>query len=53
MFDGAVTWLYAAASDYFASGEIPQRGETRLDGQFAFYNVYETKDHKYLSVGSI
>ena len=52
MMDGAVTWLYAAASDYFASGNVPQRGTNRLDGQFAFYNVYETKDHKYLSVGA-
>lgn len=52
MLDGAVTWLYTAASDYFASGEIPERGETRLDGHFAFYNVYETKDNKYLSVGA-
>lgn len=52
MMDGAVTWLYAAASDYFASGKVPQRGSNRLDGHFAFYNVYETKDHKYLSVGA-
>ena len=52
MMDGAVTWLYAAASDYFASGKTPQRGSNRLDGHFAFYNVYETKDHKYLSVGA-
>ena len=52
MLDGAVTWLYTAASDYFASGEIPERGKNRLDGKFAFYNVYETKDHKYLSVGA-
>ncbi|MFB5284152.1 CaiB/BaiF CoA transferase family protein [Peribacillus sp. Hz7] len=52
MLDGAVTWLYAALSDYFASGSIPERGKTRLDGHFAFYNVYETKDQKYLSVGA-
>ena len=52
MMDGAVTWLYAAASDYFASGKVPERGRNRLDGHFAFYNVYETKDKKYLSVGA-
>ncbi|MCK1983551.1 MULTISPECIES: CaiB/BaiF CoA transferase family protein [Peribacillus] len=52
MMDGAVTWLYAAASDYFASGKVPERGENRLDGQYAFYQVYETKDNKYLSVGA-
>ena len=52
MMDGAVTWLYAAASDYFASGKVPERGDNRLDGHFAFYNVYETKDGKYLAVGA-
>ena len=52
MMDGAVTWLYAAASDYFATGKVPKRGSNRLDGHFAFYNVYETKDKKYLSVGA-
>ena len=52
MMDGAITWLYAAMSDYFASGTIPQRGATRLDGQFAFYNVYETRDGKYMTVGA-
>ena len=52
MMDGAVTWLYAAASDYFASGKVPERGSNRLDGYFAFYNVYGTKDNKYLSVGA-
>lgn len=52
MMDGAVTWLYAAASDYFASGKVPKRGRNRLDGHFAFYNVYETKDKKFLSVGA-
>lgn len=52
MLDGAVSWLYAAASDYFASGVVPERSKTRLSGQFAFYNVYETKDDKYLTVGA-
>lgn len=52
MMDGAVTWLYAALSDYFASGRVPQRGNNRLDGHFACYYVYETKDGKYISVGA-
>ncbi len=52
MTDGAVTWLYAAASDYFASGDVPKRGKNRLDGQFAYYQLYETKDGKFLSIGA-
>jgi crotonobetainyl-CoA:carnitine CoA-transferase CaiB-like acyl-CoA transferase len=31
----------------------PQRGETMLTGAFPFYNVYECKDGKHLSVGAI
>ena len=52
MMDGAITWLYAAMPDYFASSITPQRGTTRLDGAFAFYNVYETSDGKYMTVGA-
>lgn len=53
MLDGAVTWLYATVSDYFSSGKVPKKRENFLDGKYAFYNVYETKDHKYLSVGAV
>ena len=52
MTDGAVTWLYAAASDYFVSGDVPKRGKNRLDGQFAYYQLYETKDGEFLSIGA-
>lgn len=52
MADGAVTWLYAAASDYFVTEKVPGRGKNRLDGQFAYYQLYETKDGQYLSVGA-
>ncbi len=36
MMDGAITWLYAAVSDYFASDKLPERGDNRLDGHFAY-----------------
>jgi crotonobetainyl-CoA:carnitine CoA-transferase CaiB-like acyl-CoA transferase len=32
---------------------VPRKGETMFTGQYAWYNVYETKDGKYLSVGSL
>jgi crotonobetainyl-CoA:carnitine CoA-transferase CaiB-like acyl-CoA transferase len=32
---------------------MPARGETLLDGAAPFYNVYQTKDHKWLSIGSL
>lgn len=53
MLDGAVSWLYAAASEYFATGNAKQRGNTRLSGKNACYDVYETKDGKYLAVGAL
>lgn len=53
MMDGSVSWLYASASEYFASGEVPARGNTRLSGKYACYDVYETSDGKYLSVGAL
>lgn len=32
---------------------VPRKGETMFTGQYAWYNVYETKDGKYLSIGSL
>jgi len=38
---------------YLAWGVACQRGETWLSGQWPWYNVYETKDRKYISIGAI
>ncbi|CAN7946729.1 unnamed protein product, partial [Ixodes hexagonus] len=32
---------------------IDERGKNILDGGAHFYNVYETRDHKYMSVGAL
>jgi crotonobetainyl-CoA:carnitine CoA-transferase CaiB-like acyl-CoA transferase len=53
MLDGAISWLYASASEYFATDSVPQRGNTRLSGKYACYDVYPTQDGKYLSVGAL
>jgi crotonobetainyl-CoA:carnitine CoA-transferase CaiB-like acyl-CoA transferase len=53
MTEGVYSLLVAHLSTYFATGMVPQRGETLLDGGTHFYNVYETKDGKWLSIGSI
>lgn len=53
MLDGLVSWLYIIAGDYFATGKLPHRGVEWTLGGFAFYNVYETRDHKYVSVGAV
>lgn len=53
MSDGVAYMLAALMSEYFASGAIPQRGETSLNGGAPYYNVYRCRDGRYLSVGCI
>ncbi|MFC1992189.1 CaiB/BaiF CoA transferase family protein [Chloroflexota bacterium] len=53
MTDGAISLLSRLASDYFKDGLIPKRGEQELNGGAPYYNVYETRDGKYVSVGCL
>ncbi len=53
MLDGAISWIAGYASGYFADGQVPKRGEIRLSGKYACYDVYPTKDGKYLAVGAL
>jgi crotonobetainyl-CoA:carnitine CoA-transferase CaiB-like acyl-CoA transferase len=53
MTDGVYSLLVSHLSTYFASGLVPRRGETLLDGGAHYYNIYQTKDGKWLSIGSI
>jgi len=38
---------------YLIVGIVPKRGETMLTGEWPWYNVYETKDGKYISIGAL
>ena len=53
MMDGVMYLIVQFLSGYFASGEIPQRGNFLLSGAAPHYNVYETKDGQYLTLGSL
>jgi crotonobetainyl-CoA:carnitine CoA-transferase CaiB-like acyl-CoA transferase len=53
MADGVLNLQAALLSNYFGTGRVPRRGETLLDGAAPFYNVYQTKDDKWLSIGAI
>ncbi|MEW6660921.1 MAG: CaiB/BaiF CoA transferase family protein [Bacillota bacterium] len=53
MFDGVLAWLVPHFAHYFATGEVPARGEMRLNGRFPWYYVYETKDGRFLAVGAL
>lgn len=51
--DGIVNMMSIAIDEYLSSGVEPGRGATLLTGQYPWYNLYETKDGKYVSVGAI
>ena len=53
MFDGVISWMFDALKYAFAGESVPERGEGRLCGGFPNYNLYETKDGKYVAVGSL
>ena len=44
MTDGSLAWLVMEAARYFASGEVPKRGEVMLSGGIICYRPYEAKD---------
>ncbi|MDZ4277886.1 MAG: CaiB/BaiF CoA-transferase family protein [Dehalococcoidia bacterium] len=53
MVDGLMTMMFLTIDEYFTSGVVPHRGETLLTGRYPWYNIYETKEGKYISVGAI
>ena len=53
MVDGLTTMMFLTIDEYLTSGHVPHRGETLLTGQYPWYNIYETQDGKYISVGAI
>ena len=52
MVDTLLNMMLLQLNDVQVSGHSPRRGETALTGQWAFYNIYECKDGKFLSVGA-
>jgi len=53
MTEGAMAMLCTEFGNMDAGGEVPTRGTSMLNGSVACYAVYETKDGKYMSVGSL
>jgi len=53
MLDGAMTWLALAFPRYWASKEIPVRGDDLLTGGQPGYEIYRTKDKKFIAVGAL
>ena len=53
MMDGSMYLITQFLSAYYGNGEIPQRGNSFAGGGLPYYNVYETKDGKHVTLGSI
>lgn len=53
MLDGAMLLIAQALSTYFTTGKIPKRGYTSMDGAAPYYNLYETRDGKIITIGSV
>lgn len=53
IFDTAVSLMVLNLAHYLGTGETPVPGETLVTGQWPFYNVYETKDGRWLSIAAV
>ena len=53
MFDVMVSMLPVPAAHHFAGKTIPVGGKYALSGAYPFYNVYETSDGKYMTLGAL
>ncbi|MCI4371048.1 MAG: CoA transferase [Thermoplasmata archaeon] len=53
IYDTAVVLMVLGLARFLATGEEPVAGETLITGTFPFYNLYETKDGRWLSVAAV
>ncbi len=53
MTDSMLAFLPAALFMYNSLGSMPQRGDSLLSHRYAFYNIYETSDGRYISIGAL
>ena len=53
MHDGVLSWLSIHGASYLMEKKLPRRGEMHLSGRYACYQVYPTKDGRYLSLGAL
>ena len=51
MMDGVVSWLWVQAAQYFLDGALPGRGENLFTGSHPYYNIYQTNDGGYITLG--
>jgi crotonobetainyl-CoA:carnitine CoA-transferase CaiB-like acyl-CoA transferase len=52
MVDTLLNMMLLQLNEVQESGVSPKRGETTLSGKYAYYNIYECADGKYVSLGT-
>jgi len=53
ILDGLTPFLGLVMSQFMTDGQLPGRGDTLVGGGYAFYNVYETADGKFIALGCL
>ena len=53
MSEGVFYMMGSLIADYFSKGIVPRKGEMPLNGGLPHYNLYETRDGKYLSIAAL
>lgn len=53
MTDGALAWNCLRWGKFIADGEVPCPGDDFLNHGFACYNIYETRDGRFMSLGAL
>src|SRR5262245_394266 len=53
MMDGTLAMMFVPFASFLANGREPERGGEGLSGRYACYQVYETGDGYYLSLGAL
>lgn len=53
MSEGVFYMMGSLIADYFSKGTVPRKGEMPLSGGLPHYNLYETRDGKYLSIAAL
>lgn len=53
MMDAALSMLPVMSANFFAGKDVEIGSHSQLTGHYPFYNVYKTKDGKFLSLGAL
>ena len=53
MTDGAMAWNCLRWGQFIADGRVPSPGDDFLNHGYACYNVYETRDGRFMALGAL